>query len=202
MCLQACTHASVHAHNFLVCLGPYLSQFGSYQKDRDIYGIGGTCGSWLWCLCMCTQACTHASVHAHHFLACLGPYLSRFRSDRKDRDIYGIGGTCWSWLWCLCMCMQACTHASMHARYFLACLGPYLSQFGSDLKDRNIYRIAGTCRSWLWCLSMCAQACTHASVHAHYFLVCLGPYLSRIGSNQSDQSICGIRRTRRTCLST
>ena len=37
-----------------------------------------------------------SSVHAHYVLACTGPYLSQFGSDRKDRDIYGIGGTCQS----------------------------------------------------------------------------------------------------------
>ena len=151
---------------------------------------------------MCTQACMHASMHAHYFLVCLGPYLSQFGSDQKDRDIYGIWGTCWSWLWCLCMCMQACTNASMQAHYFLACLGPYLSQFRSDLKDRDIYGILGTCRSWLWCLSTCMQACIHASMHAHYFIVSLRPYLSQIGSDQRDQSIYRIRRTCQTCLST
>jgi len=150
MCTQACTHASVHAHYFLACLGPYLSQIGSDWKDRDIQGIGGTCWSWLWFLCLCMQACRHASVHAHYFLACLGQYLSKNGSDWKDRDIYGIRGTCRSWLWCLCMCMQACTQTIMHARYFLSCLGPYLSQIGLDWKDRDIYGIGGTCRSWLW----------------------------------------------------
>ena len=35
-----------------------------------------------------------ACKHAHYFLACLDPYLSPFRSDLKDRDIYGIAGTC------------------------------------------------------------------------------------------------------------
>ena len=149
MCTQACTHASMHAHYFLACLGPYLSQIGSDRKDRDIYGIGGTCRSWLWYLCMCTQACTHASVHAHYFLACLGPYLSQIGLDRKDRDIYGIGGTCRSWLLCLCMCTQACTHASVHARYILAFLGPYLSQIGSDQRDQGIYGIRRSCRTFL-----------------------------------------------------
>ena len=147
--MQPCYHSSMHTHYFLACLGPYLSQIGWDWKDRDIYGIGGTCRSWLWCLCICTQACTHASVHAHHFLACLGPYLSRIGSDWKDRDIYGIGGTCRSWLWCLYMCTQACTHASMHARYFLACLGPYLSQIGSDQRDQGIYGIRRSCRTFL-----------------------------------------------------
>ena len=151
---------------------------------------------------MCLQACTHASVHAHNILACLGPYLSQFRSDLKDRDIYRIRGTCRLWLWCQCMCTSTCTNASMHAHYFLACLGPYLSQIGSDWKDRDIYGIGGTCRSWLWCLSTCTQDCTHASVHAHYFLACLGLYLSQIWSDQRDQSIFGIRRTCQTCVST
>ena len=174
-------HASVHAHYFLACLGQYLSKNGSDWKDRDIYRIRGTCRSWLWCLCMCMQACTQTIMHARYFLSCLGPYLSQIGLDWKDRDIYGIGGTCRSWPWCLCICMQAC--------YFLACLGPYLSQSRLDLKDRDIFGIGGTCGSWLWCLCMCPQACTHASMHAHYFLVCLGPYLSQIMSDQRDQSI-------------
>ena len=38
-------------------------------------------------------------------------------------------------------------------------------------------------------MGMCMQACTHASVHANYFLVCLGPYLSQIRYDQGDQSI-------------
>ena len=161
----------MHAHYFLACLGPYLSQIGSNQRDQGIYGIGGTCWSWLQWLCMCTQACMHASMHARYFLACLGPYLSQIGSDRKDRDIYGIRGTCWSWLWCLCKCTQACMHASMHAHYFLVCVGPYLSQFGLDWKDRDIYGIRGTCRSWLSCLCMCTQACTHeACMHTIFWL--------------------------------
>ena len=164
--MQACTHVKVHAHYFLVCIGLYLSQFGSDWRDTDIYGIRGTCRSWLWCQCMCMQACMHAYVHAHYFLACLGPYLSQIGSDRKDRDIYRIGGICLTWLWCLCMCMQAYTHASVHERHFLACLAPYLSQSMSDWKDRDICGIRGTYWSWLWCLCMCTQACMHASVHA------------------------------------
>ena len=151
---------------------------------------------------MCTQACTHASVYARHFLVCLGPYLSQSRSDLKDRDIYGITGTCQSWQWCLSTCMQSCTHASVHANYFLGCLGRYLSQSRSDLKDRDIYGITGTCQSWLWCLSMCMLGCTHSSMHVHYFLVCLGPYLNQIGLDQRDHSISGIRRIFPTYLST
>ena len=39
-------------------------------------------------------------------------------------------------------------------------------------------------------------------MHAHYVLVCLGSYLSRIGMDQRDQSIYGIRKTGPTFLST
>merc|ERR1712112_584952 len=56
----------------------------------------------------------HASMHARYILACLGPYLSQIGSDRKDRDIYGIGGHAGH-------DYDVCTCARKHAR-MLACM--------------------------------------------------------------------------------
>ena len=46
-CLYMGTHPNVHANYFLVYTGPYLSQIGSDQKDEGIYGIWGTCQTFL-----------------------------------------------------------------------------------------------------------------------------------------------------------
>ena len=73
--------------------------------------------------------------------------------------------------------------------WHLACLGLYLSRIGSDQSDLGIYEIRETYPSWLSCLYMCIQACTHPSMHAHYFLACLDSYLSQIVSDQRDQVI-------------
>ena len=137
-------------------------------------------------------------MHAHYFLACLGPYFSQINSEQRDQSIYRIKRT---WRTCLSTKFDLTTQVCMYARDVLVCTGPYLSQFRSDLKDRDIYGIRGTCRSWLWCLCMCTQACTHASMHAHYFLACLGPYLGQIGSDQRYQGIYTIRRSCWTSLS-
>ena len=63
-------------------------------------------------LCMCTQSSTHASMHAHYFLACLGLNLSQIGSDQRDQSIYGIkehAGLVWAhnvtWA-CKLVCMQ------------------------------------------------------------------------------------------------
>ena len=117
---------------------------------------------------MCTQACTHASVHAHYFFAGLGPYLSLFGSDWKDRDIYGIVGTFPSWLRYQSTCMGACTLSSVHAHYFLACLGQYISQIGWDQRDQSLYRIRRTCPT---CLSTVSPE--HASLCASMLCACV-----------------------------
>ena len=124
-----------------------------------------------------------------------------------------LGGKCQSWLWCQCMCMQACTCAS------LICIMPVLvgplvhlsatkskayqlGKIGSDWKGRDIHGIMGVCLVWLWCLCMCRQACTHASMHVHHFPVCFSLYHSQIGWDHRDQGIYGIRGTCQSCLST
>ena len=58
---------------------------------------------------MCTQACTHASVHADYFLAGLGPYLCQMWSDQIDQIIFGIRRTCHT---CHTMCLHAQAHIS------------------------------------------------------------------------------------------
>ena len=61
MCKQACTHANGHAQYFLVCLGPYLGQIGSYRENEIYIESEGHAGpDYDECLC----ACTHASAHA------------------------------------------------------------------------------------------------------------------------------------------
>ena len=41
------------------------------------------------------------------------------------------------------------TQACVHVIYVLACLGPYLSQIGLDQKDKGIYGIRRTYRTYL-----------------------------------------------------
>ena len=140
------------------------------------------------CLCMCTQACTHASRHARHFLACLGPHLSQFRSDLKDgylrnrREMRVI------------TMMSEHMHTSMHACYhayrlFSSVLRP-ISQPNWVRSERSRYlQNQGSCQTSLstrYDLSM--QAC----LHARYVLACTGPYNSQIGLDQRDQNIYGI----------
>ena len=121
-----------------------------------------------------------ASMHARYVLACSGLYLSQTGSDQRYQSIDRIRRT---YQTCLSTLFERSTQFCLHARYVLVCICPYLSRFGSDPKDRDMYGIEGTCRSWLWCLS----TSTHASVHAHYFLACIGPNISQIGLDQRSK---------------
>ena len=129
-----------------------------------------------------TWACKLACMHAiclcalTHFSAKVGQIreLKASIESREHARPKESRGTSQSWLWCL----STCTHASMHTHYFLMCLGPYLSQIGSDQKDHSISgirRICGTCLSTYFDLSM------QAFVQARFVLECTGPYLSEIG---------------------
>ena len=85
--------------------------------------------------------------------------------------------------------------------YLHIILSPSVSQALSDWEVWTIIGVgvAGVFR--ILTKTMCLYTCTHAIIHAPYFLVCLGLYLSPIGSDQRDQVIYGIRRTYRTWLS-
>ena len=37
---------------------------------------------------VCMQACTQASLHAHHFMVCLDSYLCQIWSDQRYQGIY------------------------------------------------------------------------------------------------------------------
>ena len=50
-------------------------------------------------------------------------------------------------------------------------------------------------------MSVPVHTSVHASMHAQKFMTCLGPYLSKIVSDQRNKDIYGIRRASQTCLS-
>ena len=81
---------------------------------------------------------------------------------------------------------------SMHAHYFLTCLGPYLGQIESEWGDLGIYGMSRICQTYL--SRLCDQI-IQARMHSRYVLACTGPYLSQIGLDQKDEGICGIKRT-------
>ena len=184
-------------------------------RDRYIYRIRVTYWSWLWCLCMCTEASTPASMHANYFVACLGLYLSQIVSDQRDQSIYGIRKTWWA---CLNTYCDHSMQAGVHAHYVLVCTSIYLGQIWLDQRDQGINWTRGTywkclrkcCDpSILWnqgniadSLSTLCDWSTQTGIHAHWILAWWGPYLSKIGSDQRDQDIYGIRRTSWTSLST
>ena len=69
----------------------------------------------------------------------------------------------------------------MYALYFLACLGPFLSNIWSDQIYQGIYGIRGTCQTYL--STLCDQY-TQVSMHACYILLCRDSYLGQIGQNR------------------
>ena len=114
-------HASLCACTLCACVDRPISQpiLGRIRKIRDMYGIRETSQSWLWCLSTCTQACMHASLHAHYFLACLGPYLREIMSDQRYQSIYGIRRTCKI---CMNIKFDPSMQASVHAPMYLCAL--------------------------------------------------------------------------------
>ena len=87
--MLACMHAifwRAYAH-----ISANLGQIGKIEISTESGGHTGH--DYDVCACAHKHACMLACMHACHFLACLGPYLIQSRSDWKDRDIYGIGGT-------------------------------------------------------------------------------------------------------------
>ena len=83
--------ASMHACYVLACSGLYLSQIWSDQRYQSIDRIRRT---YQTCLSTLFERSTQFCMHARFVLVCICPYLSRFGSDPKDRDMYGIEGTC------------------------------------------------------------------------------------------------------------
>ena len=161
------------------------------MKDRDIYGIRGICWSWLWCLSRCTQACTHASVPAHYFLAILGPYLSQLGLIREIK-VYTESGDHARPLFahnmtraCKLACRQTvCLRAQAHS-----------SAKSGPIREIKISMESGEQSGPLWA-HVLTQACKFVCMHS----MCLRAQ-AQIGSDKTHQSIYGIRRTWRTSLS-
>ena len=119
---------------------------------------------------------------------CIGQYLSQIGSNQKDQSIYGFkehARPFWAhnltWASTLA-CMHAmCWHAWAH-----------ISAICGWIRKMKVFMELGEHTRPIW-VHNTTQARKRVCIHA--MCLCIGPYLSQIGMDQTYQSTYGIRRT-------
>ena len=135
-------HASLHACMQCACVHRTLSQPNRVKSERSKYlwkqeNIPDLSEHNIWP--------KHASLHACTLCPCM--YRPIFQPNwvesERSKDLWNQDNM----LDLSDHISPPSTLSSVHARYVLWCLGPYLIQIGLDQRDKGIYGIRRTCQT-------------------------------------------------------